>query len=394
MLAAVLLLGAFAAAAAPARAEVAVDITSSALRIKAAVTTSPEKHVLVIEPYKDLTRTGFRVRPQSGSSSAGIRTSDPVCFPNLVSNDVVCNRFRTHVDIDLGPLPGDGGGSDDKVFLREVELDWSGPFGTGCLGRADVTNVTAEMRLGSGNDRFRVVSSETDCNDFATVLERPYGMDVSELEIYGNAGDDEIEGFKDRDILNGGDGRDVLSGKSDKDVLIGGVGNDELDGGSGNDTMAGDAGVDELRGGTGNDLIQTIDGEVDAVSCGSGNDTSIADLPDSVAGDCETVDRMATDDGAPGRVTGSVLQLAANGSGTLQFQCPQGAKVACRGHLVVAAGGATRAQADYDVPLGATRAVPIRLIGSIPASVRVTASEQGISQKGPRSSIRTLTVQR
>ena len=396
MLAAVLLLGlALAAAAAPARAEVDVSIGSSSLKIRAAVTTSPEKHILVIEPYTDVTRTGFRVRPQSGTSSAGIRTSDPVCFPNLAFNDVVCNRFRTDVDIDLGPLPGDAGGSDDKVFLREVQLNWSGPFGTGCLGRADVTNVTALMRLGGGDDRFRVVSAESDCNDFATVLKRPYGMDVSELEIYGNAGDDDIEGFKDRDTLNGGDGRDVLSGKSDKDVLIGGAGNDELDGGSGNDSIAGDAGVDEIRGGSGNDSIQTLDGEADAVSCGSGTDLSTADLPDSVASDCETVDRMPVDDGVPGRVTGSVLQVAANGAATLQFLCPPGAKVACSGHLVVTAVGSTAAlaQADYGVPLGATRAVAVRLLGRIPATVRVTATEQGISQKGPRTSIRTLSVQ-
>ena len=91
---------------------------------------------------------------------------------------------------------------------------------------------------------------------------------------------------------NGGD--DTLVGSPSANTLVGGAGNDTIDGGDGND---------QLSGGPGNDTIRARDGYPDVVTCGPGADTATVDTLDSVAGDCETVDRAAAgnafDDRAP-----------------------------------------------------------------------------------------------
>jgi Ca2+-binding RTX toxin-like protein len=74
-------------------------------------------------------------------------------------------------------------------------------------------------------------------------------------------------------------------------LLTGGDGNDTLTGGPGNDTLRGEKGVDTHSGGDGDDLIDSRGDRPDVVTCGIGNDTVMADAVDSVAPDCETIDR-------------------------------------------------------------------------------------------------------
>jgi hypothetical protein len=91
---------------------------------------------------------------------------------------------------------------------------------------------------------------------------------------------------------NGGD--DTLTGSPAANAITGGAGNDTLDGAAGND---------QLSGGPGNDTVRARDGYADVVTCGPGGDTAVVDTLDSVAADCETVDRAeagnAFDDRAP-----------------------------------------------------------------------------------------------
>ena len=47
-------------------------------------------HGLIVQPFSDLTRDGFRVR-QDALGVATITTSDPDCTANPVFNDVVCS---------------------------------------------------------------------------------------------------------------------------------------------------------------------------------------------------------------------------------------------------------------------------------------------------------------
>ncbi len=100
--------------------------------------------------------------------------------------------------------------------------------------------------------------------------------------LAGQGGNDTLRGKGGRDTLNGGPGADTLNGGLGNDVLTGGPGNDVLDGGGG---------ADNLRGNAGQDTIKARDGVHDVISCGSGADTVIADLLDTVATDCETVRR-------------------------------------------------------------------------------------------------------
>jgi Ca2+-binding RTX toxin-like protein len=92
--------------------------------------------------------------------------------------------------------------------------------------------------------------------------------------------------------VSAGDGADNLTNTTaTRSTLSGGDGNDSLAGGSGNDILRGNKGVDTHAGGPGDDLIDARGDRGDVVSCGDGNDTVMADAADSIALDCETVDR-------------------------------------------------------------------------------------------------------
>ena len=57
-----------------------------------------------------------------------------------------------------------------------------------------------------------------------------------------------IFGDEGNDVLEGGGGNDSLSGEQGNDVLAGGTGNDILHGGAGNDQLIGGLGTDQLFG--------------------------------------------------------------------------------------------------------------------------------------------------
>jgi hypothetical protein len=94
-----------------------------------------------------------------------------------------------------------------------------------------------------------------------------------------------------------------LGANNGDDTIVGGPSANTLVGGPGNDTVDGGAGDDRLSGGPGNDTIRARDGYADVVTCGPGGDTAVVDTFDSVAADCESVDRAdggnAFDDRAP-----------------------------------------------------------------------------------------------
>ena len=110
--------------------------------------------------------------------------------------------------------------------------------------------------------------------------------------IYGNAGDDILNGKDKDDTINGGngndtiyagngddnvggdDGDDTLYGDDGDDTLYGGSGNDNLQGDNGNDTLIGGTGNDTLNGGNGDDTyIYNLGDEVDTITETNGNDT-------------------------------------------------------------------------------------------------------------------------
>jgi Ca2+-binding RTX toxin-like protein len=177
---------------------------------------------------------------------------------------------------------------------------------------------------GSGNDVIRVGSGAAgalyygdDGNDLIVV-----GRSRGHSEIDGGDGADRSVGGPGKDFLydNGGYGlhpsgvnNDRLEGRGGNDRLQGGFGNDTMLGGAGNDILGSrdrspdrdggdiDQGSDKLDGGPGDDVLSGLDeprgqfggGAVpDQLTCGPGNDRAAADQLDTVAPDCERVDRM------------------------------------------------------------------------------------------------------
>src|SRR5919204_6079324 len=109
--------------------------------------------------------------------------------------------------------------------------------------------------------------------------------------IKGLGGNDTIRGRGGSDHLFGGRGNDTISGDSGNDVIQGGAGDDTLLGGAGKDRISGGPGADVIAAGNGNDVVRARDGVVDQNTCGPGHDRVIADPQDSVARDCEVVQR-------------------------------------------------------------------------------------------------------
>jgi hypothetical protein len=76
-------------------------------------------------------------------------------------------------------------------------------------------------------------------------------------------------------------------------TFTGGAGNDTLVGGAGPATLVASGGNDTIVGGSGAETINSRDGVAEQVSCGAGVDSVTADPSDTVAADCENVDRGA-----------------------------------------------------------------------------------------------------
>ena len=86
--------------------------------------------------------------------------------------------------------------------------------------------------------------------------------------LYGEQGRDDLRGGNDGDRMYGGEGNDTLFGQSGNDILRGRDDNDFLIGGTGNDTMTGGAGNDVFiynSGGYGTDTIQDFGDGVDRI---------------------------------------------------------------------------------------------------------------------------------
>lgn len=150
---------------------------------------------------------------------------------------------------------------------------------------------------------------------------------ASDVEnINGTTGNDTLTGDADGNVLDGGLGSDVLNGGSGSDTasyarhtlavtasvgagtdgqagesdtlgsienLTGGAGADTLTGDGNPNTLDGGAGPDLLDGGAGDDVFRARDGALDGLTCGLGVDTGSADIDDTIASDCESIERPA-----------------------------------------------------------------------------------------------------
>jgi Ca2+-binding RTX toxin-like protein len=108
-------------------------------------------------------------------------------------------------------------------------------------------------------------------------------------QIYGRAGDDTIYGHGNQDLLEGDDGGDQLNGGPGNDDLRGGDGPDWMFGGIDNDDLIGGEGQDTLFGEGGDDGFETMgDYKADYVDGGGGYDVCFVGEQDTYL-NCEVV---------------------------------------------------------------------------------------------------------
>ena len=113
--------------------------------------------------------------------------------------------------------------------------------------------------------------------NFEILIGTPYddviiAADHTAMEYIGGAGDDEIFGGSQDEVLEGGLG---------SDTLFGGAGADVLRGGKGSDTLFGGAGGDVLKGGKGSDVFGL-----------TGEDQGLDIIKDFSAGDIVDLTRL------------------------------------------------------------------------------------------------------
>jgi RTX calcium-binding nonapeptide repeat (4 copies) len=96
--------------------------------------------------------------------------------------------------------------------------------------------------------------------------------------VLGLGGDDVINSLDKHDHVLGGNGDDTIDTGEGRDLALGGTGHDRITGGPH---------PDDIHAGRGDDTIHALDGAVDRVRCGPGEDSYTADPQDRIARDCE-----------------------------------------------------------------------------------------------------------
>ena len=181
-------------------------------------------------------------------------------------------------------------GEDDQALLPVHRLAVHADGGPG--NDLIESGVFADVLFGGPGDDIMIALGGDD------VIRGGPGSDLNQGgagndKIYGDAGPDRLNGFEGADKIYGGQGNDRIDGAGlsfgtdGRDSIYGGPGADQLEDGQRVKVTPGD----RFFGGPGNDRIDDRDGYRDGIDCGAGRDLVLADKRDSVAGNCERVQR-------------------------------------------------------------------------------------------------------
>jgi Ca2+-binding RTX toxin-like protein len=131
-------------------------------------------------------------------------------------------------------------------------------------------------------------------------------LGVDNINAFGNALANVIDGNDVVNGLGGGDGNDTLNGNGGDDELAGNDGNDTLNGGTGNDELNGGAGNDRMAGGKGDD-IYLVDSAKDVIieSANQGFDTVLSAISHTLGANVERL--LLEGDNADINGTGNTL---------------------------------------------------------------------------------------
>lgn len=189
--------------------------------------------------------------------------------------------------LDVGSDVIDGGPGYDTIVSDWIQNDRAaGPLAVSLDGVAndghgsEGDNVVGVERLDLFEPSILVAGGDA-------VFFKLLNTSAAPSKLVGGPAGDTLIAYDSADEIDGGGGGDTIEG---------GYGDDRITGGPGRDVINADAGTNSCnflvcRIGSGNDTVQLRDGEQDSVVCGPGADTVVADAVDTVAADCETVDR-------------------------------------------------------------------------------------------------------
>lgn len=164
--------------------------------------------------------------------------------------------------ITLGGDATDDARIEDKDGI-ETPIDHDGPGDQVNVVEAGEGNDTIlstefisklEVYGGAGNDEI-LVDRDNVLGDGSSGPVVPPTTDNGSF-LFGDAGNDRIEGTQRSDWIDGGADRDIAESHYGDDVVKGGAGDDFLHGGDGNDEILGEEHNDVLTGGAGRDVIR------------------------------------------------------------------------------------------------------------------------------------------
>ena len=194
--------------------------------------------------------------------------SDVLKFGKGISKeDLIVTRGSYYGDITIKFKNNDT----DSIILKDAIVRGSAVNG----GNIDYFEFENGDKL-ELDDIKRLSLLGTDQND---KLSAYHDMDNNIIKGFG--GDDVLYGEEGNDSIDGGDGNDIIVGGKGDDILYGEEGNDSIDGGDGNDIIVGGKGDDILDGGDGDDtyvfnigdgadIIEESGGGMDIIKFGEG----------------------------------------------------------------------------------------------------------------------------
>ena len=153
---------------------------------------------------------------------------------------------------------------------------------------------------GDGYDELWLAPPGTESVSLSYASLTAGGGSIANIEavvLFGDIGNDTLQGGQLRDVLVGGAGADSLSGAEGDDDLWGDDGADTILGGAGGDTVNGGAGQGYLRGDEGNDSVAG-GAAFDDINGNAGDDTASGGGGDDWVVGGKDNDRLAGEDGA------------------------------------------------------------------------------------------------
>jgi Ca2+-binding RTX toxin-like protein len=290
-----------AAVAAPQAVAATASVSASTLSFVAADGETNNVTISHTGSTFTLTDAGAVITPGSGCTAEG---------PNQVSCAFTSTPPPTHVvHINVGDLDDTVSygtfASADSAFLHTAFLGGLGADRLSCAHPFSFLPLPFCALFGEDGD---------DVLEGGAVGATLVGGDGSDA-IHGGSGLDLLRGEAGVDALNGAGGLDQLFGGTQEDLLEGGPGNDILNGEEGNDVLRGGSGADEISGGS--DLIgpgiDTADYSARSASVVVSIDDSLNDGEagegDRVQSDVENVTGGSGDDS----LTGSSMDNLLNG---------------------------------------------------------------------------------